>query len=84
MAIYYHAFFIYANRTRLCYYHFPGGGAPQADSPPQNGQTYVIQHPVPGTEGPLMIKKEGVEKKKAQAKKLDEETVIVAKKRGSQ
>lgn len=84
MTIYYHAFLYTQIELGFVTKNFLGGGAPQADSPPQNGQTYVIQHPVPGTEGPLMIKKEGVEKKKAQAKKLDEETVIVAKKRGSQ
>lgn len=46
----------------------PGAEVPQADSP-QAGQTYVIQHPWPGTEGPLTIKKEGVEQKNAQSNK---------------
>jgi len=55
-----------------------GGMTPQADSP-QGGQTYVIQHPWPGTEGPLTIKKEGVEKKKVQPKKnLSADEVVVA------
>lgn len=47
---------------------FKGAEVPQADSP-QGGQTYVIQHPWPGTEGPLTIKKEGVEQKNAQSNK---------------
>ena len=51
---------------------------PQADSP-QGGQAYVIQHPWPGTEGPLTIKKEGVEKKKVEPKKnLTADEVVVA------
>lgn len=55
-----------------------GGMTPQADSP-QGGQTYVIQHPWPGTEGPLTIKKEGVEKKKVEPKKmLSADEVVVA------
>lgn len=48
--------------------YFKGAEVPQADSP-QTGQTYVIQHPWPGTEGPLTIKKEGVEQKNAQSNK---------------
>ena len=53
---------------------------PQADSATaQNGQAYVIQHPWPGTEGPLTIKKQGVEKKKAQHnKQLPPDAVVVA------
>ena len=60
-----------------------GAGAmaaqPQSDYAPQGGQTYVIQHPWPGTEGPLTIKKEGVEQKKPQPKKnLAADEVVVA------
>lgn len=44
-----------------------GPEAPEADFP-QTGQSYVIQHPWPGTEGPLTIKKQGVQKQKAQPK----------------
>lgn len=56
----------------------PGAEPPQADSA-QGGQTYVIQHPWPGTEGPLTIKKEGVEGKNAQPKNNPpEDAVIVA------
>ena len=54
-----------------------GGMTPQADSP-QGGQTYVIQHPWPGTEGPLTIKKEGVEKKVEPKKNLSPDEVVVA------
>ena len=55
-----------------------GGMTPQEDSP-QGGQTYVIQHPWPGTEGPLTIKKEGVETKKVEPKKnLSADEVVVA------
>ena len=53
---------------------------PQADAPSQGGQAYIIQHPWPGTEGPLTIKKEGVEKKKKEEpkKNLGADEVIVA------
>ena len=55
-----------------------GGMTPQADSP-QGGQTYVIQHPWPGTEGPLTIKKQGVEKKVEPKKNLlSADEVVVA------
>jgi len=54
------------------------GMTPQADSP-QGGQAYVIQHPWPGTEGPLTIKKQGVEKKIVEPKKnLTADEVVVA------
>lgn len=53
--------------------------APQSDFAQGGGQAYVIQHPWPGTEGPLTIKKEGVEKKKPQPKKnLAADEVVVA------
>lgn len=54
-----------------------GGMTPQADSP-QGGQTYVIQHPWPGTEGPLTIKKQGVEPKVEPKKNLSADEVVVA------
>lgn len=54
---------------------------PQSDFAQPGGQTYVIQHPWPGTEGPLTIKKEGVEQKKVEPKKdlkLAADEVVVA------
>ena len=54
-----------------------GGMTPQADSP-QGGQIYVIQHPWPGTEGPLTIKKQGVEKRVEPKKNLSADEVVVA------
>ena len=62
----------------LLFHSFIGEAAPQADFA-QGDQSYVIQHPWPGTEGPLTIKKQGVQKKNPQPKKdLAADAVVVA------
>lgn len=64
--------------TSLVAQNGAAGSQPQSDFA-QGGQTYVIQHPWPGTEGPLTIKKQGVEQKKVEPKKeLAADEVVVA------
>ena len=50
------------------------------DASPAQDQPYIIQHPEPGTEGPLTIKKGGVSTKTKEEpkKQLTADEVVVA------